>query len=26
MLHKDLGETLKKTEKLAKKLRQEVTP
>ena len=26
MLHKDLAETLKKTEKLAKKLRQEVTP
>jgi len=26
MLHKDLGETLKKNEKLAKKLRQEVTP
>ena len=26
MLHKDLAENLKKTEKLAKKLRQEVTP
>ena len=26
ILHKDLAENLKKTEKLAKKLRQEVTP